>query len=94
MYVIVAEFKIKPDQVEAFARLIDRQARDSVGLEADCHQFDVRQVEDDPSRFLLYELYTDRAAFDTHRGMAHTTRFLAEAGPMLLERSLRGFHRR
>lgn len=94
MYVLVAEFKIKPDQVETFGRLVEKQAKDSVELEADCHQFDVCQGEDDPARFLLYELYTDRAAFDRHRGMAHTVKFLAEVEPMILERTLRGFHRR
>lgn len=94
MYVIVAEFTIKPDQVEAFARLVERQAKDSVELEEDCHRFDVCQAEDDPSRFLLYELYTDKAAFDRHGGMAHTAKFRAAVGPMLLERTLRGFHRR
>jgi len=94
MYALVAEFKIKPDQVETFGRLIDQQARDSVGLEADCHQFDVCQAEDDPARFLLYELYTDKAAFDRHGGAAHTANFRAAVAPMLLERSLRGFHRR
>jgi len=94
MYVLVAEFKIKPDQVEAFARLVAQQAKDSVELEEHCHQFDVCQAEDDPSRFLLYELYTDKAAFDRHGGAAHTTKFRAAVAPMLLERTLRGFHRR
>lgn len=94
MYVIVAEFKIKPDQVEAFGQLIDRQARDSLEREATCHQFDVCQAEDDPSRFLLYEIYRDKAAFEAHRTMPHTTQFLSAAGPMVAERSLRRFNLR
>lgn len=94
MYVIVAEFKVKADQIETFARLIDRQAKESVELEEACHQFDVCQAENDASHFLLYELYDDRAAFDKHRQMAHTTRVLAEVEPMLRERSIRGFIRR
>jgi len=94
MYVIVAEFKIKPGKVEAFGQLVDRQAKASVELEETCHQFDVCQGADDPSKFLLYEIYSDRAAFDTHRNMSHTTTFLAEAGPMIAERSVRGFNRR
>ena len=31
MYVIVAEFKVKADQIEEFARLIDRQACPGLG---------------------------------------------------------------
>jgi autoinducer 2-degrading protein len=94
MYVIVAELKVKPDQVERFGGLIDGQAKESVELEEQCHQFDVCQAEGDPSHFLLYETYDDRAAFDKHRQMAHTTRFLAEVKPMIIEMSVRGFSRR
>jgi quinol monooxygenase YgiN len=94
MYVIVAELKVKPDQVETFGRLIDAQAKESVDLEEQCHQFDVCQAEGDRSHFLLYETYDDRAAFDKHREMAHTTRFLAEVKPMVIEMSIRRFSRR
>lgn len=94
MYVIVAEFKIKADQVETFARLIDRQAKESLDVEEHCHEFDVCQAEDDPTHFLLYEIYSDRATFDRHRQMSHTAKFLAGVESMIRERSVRGFHRR
>lgn len=93
MFVLVAEFKIRPDKVEEFGRLIDRQAKESLELEPDCHQFDVCQAEGDPSKFLLYELYSDRAAFEKHRSMSHTVKFLGEVDPMIAERSIRGFNR-
>lgn len=94
MYVIVAEIKVKADQAETFGRLIDRQAKESVEIEEQCHRFDVCQAEDNPYHFLLYELYDDRAAFDKHRQMPHTTGFLAEVKPMIVEMSVRGFSRR
>jgi quinol monooxygenase YgiN len=40
-YVIIVEFRAKPDKVEAFAELIDRHARNSRMLEDGCHAFDV-----------------------------------------------------
>ena len=52
------------------------------------------RTKNDPSRFLLYEIYTDKAAFETHRSLPHTTQFLAEAGSMVVERVIRGFNRR
>jgi len=94
MYVLVAEFKIKPDKVETFRQLIERQAKDSVTLEVDCHQFDVCQAEEDAAKFLLYEVYSDKAAFEKHRGMGHTAKFLAEVQPMIVDRNVRGFNRR
>jgi len=94
MYVIVAEFAVKRETIDTFGRLIDRQAKDSVDLEIDCHQFDVYQDETDSSRFLLYEIYTDKVAFEKHRTLPNTSKFLEEAGSMILERTIRGFHRR
>ena len=41
---LLAELKIQADKVEAFGRLIDRQAKDSVEREKDCHQFDVSKA--------------------------------------------------
>jgi len=35
-YVIIVEFRAKPDQVEAFAELIDRHAYNSCTLEDGC----------------------------------------------------------
>jgi quinol monooxygenase YgiN len=94
MYIIVAEFKIKPEHVATFARLVEQQAKDSVTLEADCHQFDVCQGERDSQAFLLYEVYTDKPAFEHHRGLPHTKKFLETVGPMIAERGVRSFQRR
>ena len=42
-YVIIVEFRAKPDQVAAFAELIDRHAHNSRTLEDGCLAFDVCQ---------------------------------------------------
>lgn len=94
MYVISADFKIQPDKIEAFGRLIDRQAKDFVELEKDCQQFDICQEETNPSVFLLYEIYSDKAAFEQHLKMPYTTQFFAEAEPLIAEWSSRKFNRR
>ncbi|MFQ5990744.1 MAG: putative quinol monooxygenase [Candidatus Methylomirabilales bacterium] len=94
MFALVAELKIQPDKVEAFGRLIDRQAKESVELEKDCHQFDVCQEVTNSNTFLLYEIYSDKAAFDQHMKLGHTTKFFTEATPMIAGRSIRGFNRR
>ncbi|MBI2562107.1 MAG: antibiotic biosynthesis monooxygenase [candidate division NC10 bacterium] len=94
MYVIVAEFKIRPEAIGRFGPLIDRQAKESVELEPACHQFDVCQSEGDPAHFLLYEIYDDKAAFERHRGLPHTAKFLEDVTPMIVDRTIRGFNRR
>ena len=46
-YVIIVEFRAKPDRIQAFAELIDRHAHNSRTLEDGCLAFDVCQDPDD-----------------------------------------------
>lgn len=40
-------------------------------------------VEDEPQLRIFYELYRDRAAFDSHEQQAHVRHFLAEREPLV-----------
>ena len=83
-YVIIVEFRAKPDRVEAFAELIDRHAHNSRTLEDGCLAFDVCQDPEDPARFVLYEAYRDQAAHAGHLEMASYQRFRAAAPDLLV----------
>ena len=83
-YVIIVEFRAKPDQVEAFAELIDRHAHNSRTLEDGCLAFDVCQDPEDPSRFVFYEAYRDEAAHRRHLEMASYQWFRATAPELLV----------
>jgi (4S)-4-hydroxy-5-phosphonooxypentane-2,3-dione isomerase len=71
MYVVIVEFIIEAAQVNVFRERVRQQARDSLAMEADCHVFDVCIDPERPERVLLYEVYSDAAAFDTHLASAH-----------------------
>ena len=88
MFVIVAKFRIAPEKCQAFGALIDKQAHNSVTLEPGCRYFDVCQGEADPNLFVLYEIYDDAKAFDTHRTYPHYKEFQAAIGPMVQERQV------
>jgi autoinducer 2-degrading protein len=71
MYVVIVEFTIREEFAQRFRDRVRQQARDALEGEAECHVFDVCV---DPRRadfVLLYEVYTDRAAFDAHLASAH-----------------------
>jgi quinol monooxygenase YgiN len=71
MYVVVVEFAIKPEFCARFRERVQQQARDSLELESECHVFDVCIDPERENFVLLYEVYSDRAAFDTHLASAH-----------------------
>ena len=93
MYVVIVDFVIKPEHATAFAQAISENARTSREQEPDCHQFDVCVSPDDPTRFFLYEIYTDRAGFEAHLASAHYKRFDQLVGPWTADKKARFFER-
>ncbi len=71
MFVITVVFECHAEQRESFAAALWTQAHNSVTKEQDCLLFDVCSDPDQPNRFLLYEVYSDEAAFDLHLKSEH-----------------------
>ncbi len=66
-------------------------ARTSLRDEDGCHQFDVAT---DPARtheVFLYEIYTDRAAFEAHLASVHFKDFDAAVTGMIASKDLRTY---
>lgn len=93
MYVVMVEFVVRDGFVDAFRDRVRQQARDSLEREADCHVFDVCI---DPQRdhvVLLYEVYSDTAAFDAHLASAHFSDFDAAVGDWIESKRVTRFER-
>jgi quinol monooxygenase YgiN len=75
MYVVIVEFSIRDEFIERFRERVQRQARDSLAREADCHVFDVCIDPEREERVLLYEVYTNAEAFDAHLASSHFVDF-------------------
>lgn len=75
---------VKPDVIEPFISATLDNARNSV-QEPGCIRFDVLQQQDDPTRFVLMEIY--RAADDQahHRETAHYARWRSTCESMMAE---------
>lgn len=75
MFVVIVEFTLEAEYIERFRERVRRQAGDSLNRELDCHVFDVCI---DPARddfVMLYEVYSDRGAFDAHLLSSHFVDF-------------------
>ena len=71
MFSLLVQVEIRPEDREEFLGAIRTNAEASVRDEPGCHRFDVIAVQDDDTRFLLYELYDDAAAFAAHKQTPH-----------------------
>ena len=68
MFVVTVEFEVYSNHVENFNRAMIHQAQTSLEREDDCHRFDVCRDPAATHRTFLYEVYTDRSAFDSSFG--------------------------
>lgn len=70
MLIVHVHIQVKPDQVDAFRAACIENARNSL-QEPGIARFDVLQQQDDPTRFLLVEIYRSPEAPAAHKQTAH-----------------------
>ena len=70
MLIVHVHVHVKPDHVDAFAAATLENARHSV-QEPGVVRFDVVQQDDDPTRFLLVEIYRTADDPARHKATAH-----------------------
>jgi autoinducer 2-degrading protein len=75
---------VKPEFVGAFKEACVENARNSV-QELGIARFDVIQQADDPTRFVLVEVYRTRDDPVKHKGTAHYAQWAATVGGMMAE---------
>jgi autoinducer 2-degrading protein len=80
MYHIAACFDVPPEHHEAFIDSAFEDGRNSGLNERGTRRFELIRDEDNPSRFYLYEVYDDRAAFDRHRSGPYFKKFFEIIG--------------
>ena len=74
MYVVSVTVWVKPEFVQQFIAATFDNARNT-RKEPGNVRFDVSRVEDDPGRFLLYEVYKDKDGFTMHQQTEHYLRW-------------------
>jgi quinol monooxygenase YgiN len=74
MYISVVYVHVKPEFTEAFIEATRENARSS-RQEPGVVRFDFLQQQDDPTRFMLYEVYRQASDLDAHRLTAHYLRW-------------------
>src|SRR5512136_1099667 len=84
MYIVHVHIHVKPECVEAFKAASLENARNSV-QEPGIARFDVIQQADDPTRFVLVEVYRTPADPAQHKATAHYNKWREVCEPLLAE---------
>ena len=84
MFVVLVHVRVKPESIEAFKAASLENARNSV-QEPGIARFDVIQQLDDPSRFVLAEVYRTPDDPAKHKGTAHYQTWRETVADMMAE---------
>jgi (4S)-4-hydroxy-5-phosphonooxypentane-2,3-dione isomerase len=84
MQIVHVHVSVKPDFVEAFKQASVENATSSV-KEPGIARFDVIQQTDDPTKFILVEIYKTAQAPGAHKETAHYKRWRDTVMPMMAE---------
>ena len=84
MWIVHVHVHVKPEHVEEFRRATIENAAGSV-KEPGIARFDVIQQMDDPSRFVLVEVYRNQEATAAHKETAHYKAWAAAVADLLAE---------
>lgn len=84
MHIVHVHVKVKPDSVDAFIQASIENARNSI-KEPGVARFDVIQQADDPTRFILVEVYRQPDDQQQHRETAHYKQWRDSVAAMMAE---------
>ncbi len=84
MLIVHVHVHVKPDQVEAFRKASIENAEESV-REPGVARFDVIQQQDDPTRFVLVEVYRSANDPGLHKETAHYRKWRDAVESMMAE---------
>jgi quinol monooxygenase YgiN len=84
LVIVHVQARVKPEGIEAFRAASLENARASVG-EPGVARFDVVQAADEPTRFVLVEVYRSAEAPAAHKQTAHYARWRAAVEDLMAE---------
>jgi (4S)-4-hydroxy-5-phosphonooxypentane-2,3-dione isomerase len=89
MLAVCVDFEVDPASLDAFLTIMQKNAADSLANEVGCHQFDITQDPQNPTKLFLYELYDDAVAFELHKKASHYLEFNQLVSEMVTAKSVR-----
>ena len=88
MHVVLVLVTVRAELLEEFESALVHNARESVARDTGCVRFDVSQHYDDPTRWVLYEVYDSPDAHAAHRRSPHVLAYDAVASRALVDKTV------
>jgi quinol monooxygenase YgiN len=92
MHILIVHARVKPEFLDAFIAATKINAAESA-KEPGVAQFDFLQQEDDPTKFVLFEVYRDKEAPVKHKETTHYLEWNAKTAEMFVAPRTRAWYR-
>jgi quinol monooxygenase YgiN len=83
LYVQIAALEIHASQVAAYRLAVEDQANAAIAKEPGVLALNAVANKDDPTRITVFEIYRDRAAYESHLKAEHFLRYKATVEAMV-----------
>ncbi len=84
MLIVHVHVQVKPEAVDAFKNATRDNVRQSI-LESGIARFELHQQTDDPTRFILVEIYRSEEAVTAHKETQHYQQWREVVAPMMAQ---------
>ncbi len=84
--VLVVELDIAEGQKEPFLARVRAQREIGLEKEPGCQRFDIVVPQEGGDTVVLYEIYADQKAVETHMATSYMKEYLSDTGPMIANR--------
>ena len=84
----MAQLDIDPAMLDEYTRAVREEMKDAVRLEPGVLAIYAVAEKENPTRLHFFEIYTNEAAYASHRETPHFRKYLALTQPMIRDRKL------
>jgi quinol monooxygenase YgiN len=88
MHIVLVQVRVRPDMIQQFEQALLRNAAESIAHDPGCRRFDVSQHADDPTRWVLHEVYDSPADHAAHRQAPHFLAYDTVAQRAIVEKAV------
>ncbi|MGN6506371.1 MAG: putative quinol monooxygenase [Tepidisphaeraceae bacterium] len=87
-FIRIAELQVDRAQLAAFTEIVAEEIRESVRVEPGVLAIYAVADREDPAQLRFFEIYTDAAAYESHRQSPHFLKYVTLTQPMIRTRKL------
>ncbi len=85
---LVLEFDLHPGKRDAFLARSKEHRETAIRNEPACQRFDVLASAEEADKVLLYAVFANRSALETHFSLSYTQHYLDSTKPMVAKQRL------